>query len=445
MLENNYFPSILLFTIIFQTRCYTPEIVNKLGINSDKQLNASSLLKYKILFKNLLSNNNTICYSKKNIFNLHQQDYSRLSGLISTNYYLTGDLNNSYILVIFNDTFDSNYKQSAEKTSSEKATGAKLFIILLMTIYAIITVCILVSKVKPVIEKRKRKHANARTEYLLHNITEQTETRQILNQLRDKRYRERIWSIYRPSGGEGLPTDEDLAAKQSEKERHTLKDIERKISVIKKYERKLEEKSIDYLDLKKLSDLRKASLQPLETLKSQVGVHKREQQSDEPSKLINNNNNNNNTPLRVRFRENAELVNVLREWRASNFKQRIISSSFKSNNKPGTVEAAKREEKDSTRVRAIDSTQNRKVSPSHNSYYFTVAGSSFHMSDLMLKESKQSSGVVNELDAQKKGRFRVSKADEDCKQSEMVPLMLMKQFEKPSLTSVSSMMENFFE
>lgn len=95
---------------------------------------------------------------------------------------------------------NGDLKRSGQIQSSGKdITGAKLYVVLLLSIYAIITLLILASRVKPATEANKERREIVRAEYLLQRVQEHTETQNILEQLSDQSYREKIWNIYRNS------------------------------------------------------------------------------------------------------------------------------------------------------------------------------------------------------------------------------------------------------
>jgi hypothetical protein len=394
-------------------------VVKKVNLNSDKQLNESFLLRYKLQLQSLLNSNNTICYNKQSA---EKGGVLKVSALAA---YLALGLKNSYIILLDGNASSLSHfmGDEDEQERSKESLGAKLFVVLMLGLYAAITMVLLIGKVKPSTENNQEKRDLARQGFLLHDVEEQTATKKILEQLKDPGYRDQIWSIYRTNGttnNNSLRCDaSEISASQlkiSEAEKNTLRDIDKKIAIIQKHDKKLEARTVDYLDLKSspLNATRSSRLheggRQLGSFKSQVGFHKLHSRS-----LFVK------SPMKVNFQENAELLSVLKSWRASNFREKlgpsvdetIRGSSLKNNAKINSNNL----NRDSIEKFSSSFNQNN----SNKNYYYTITGSSFKIVNQKLR---QDSPELDDDSTHTKGCFNVAKAPNAAgKFNERIPLI----------------------
>lgn len=104
-------------------------------------------------------------------------------------------------------------------------------------------------------------------------------------------------------------------------EQNTLKDIEKKMRTLQKYTKNLEEKSVDYIDLKSSSgaslNTRSAASSNNNMPNSESSQHMGSFKKARRSSMSGANSQGKGQLLRVHFQNNnSELIKVLKEWRA---------------------------------------------------------------------------------------------------------------------------------
>jgi hypothetical protein len=124
-------------------------------------------------------------------------------------------------------------KSKLKKYDDYDAKGAKMYICVVLSLYSISLILLLLSRIKPATKKYKEDKDRERAEFLIKSMQEQTVTKGILEQLSNKEYRDKLWSIYLSHRKNSISCS-DVNNRHFQNERNTLKNLEKKIETLKK-------------------------------------------------------------------------------------------------------------------------------------------------------------------------------------------------------------------
>ena len=176
------------------------------------------------------------------IINTPNNEY--LGNFIVTVIFLSSDVNDSkafqyYKSFSFLITFDrqlnfktSIYTENLNNTSKEiskirDSYGARVYILVILSIYSSFVLLLLILRVKPTFKHGYEGTDNVKGEKFLRSMHENTQTRNLLEQLRNENYRKRAWEIY------NSVSKNKLRITDSEREERTLKYLHKKILRLK--------------------------------------------------------------------------------------------------------------------------------------------------------------------------------------------------------------------
>lgn len=122
--------------------------------------------------------------------------------------------------------------QQNETVMNKKDNSEFVYIIVVILFYALGPMCLLISRVRPRSDLVGLNDLRA-AENLINRMKEQIETKKILEQLRDKEYRARAWSIYRKDSAGRDARGSQFFVKN---EQSIIKNLEKKIETIRQRE-----------------------------------------------------------------------------------------------------------------------------------------------------------------------------------------------------------------
>lgn len=126
-----------------------------------------------------------------------------------------------------------NAQKTTTTTNTNTAKSEAIYLIVVILLYSLGALFVLISRVKPSSVNLNDYSNTKSTENLIKKMRDQTDTRKLLEQLKDLEFRKRAWSIYRKDS-EGLDRRGSLFYIKNEQ--NILKNLEKKIQIIKKKE-----------------------------------------------------------------------------------------------------------------------------------------------------------------------------------------------------------------
>jgi hypothetical protein len=142
-------------------------------------------------------------------------------------------------------SFKKFTNKKSETTSSLVAKlrddrGAQFYVIIVVLFYSLFACLVLVIRIKPKKKIRKEDKERERAEHLIRGMQDYLVTKKILEQLSNKEYRDRAWSIYRSNDANNR-RDSQFERSLLLKEENIIKNIEKKIEDINRRKSNLKE------------------------------------------------------------------------------------------------------------------------------------------------------------------------------------------------------------